>query len=134
VKLDADRVRLRRRPAARPVLGGGARLAGGARRGGRASRLSAEGADDPEDDPSVMVEPPEDSGLPVLFFTEVAEEKAVKNRLHIDLVARREIPDEIDRLESLGASLRNWAESDGTTWAVMLDPEGNEFCVMPPED
>ena len=68
------------------------------------SRLSAEGADDPEDDPSVMVEPPEDSGLPVLFFTEVAEEKAVKNRLHIDLVAEAEIPDEIDRLESLGAS------------------------------
>jgi predicted enzyme related to lactoylglutathione lyase len=98
------------------------------------ARLSAEDADDPEDDPSVMVEPPEDSGLPVLFFTEVAEEKAVKNRLHIDLVAEAEIPEEIDRLESLGASLRNWAENDGTTWAVMLDPEGNEFCVMPPED
>ena len=64
------------------------------------ARLSAEGADDPEDDPSVMVEPPEDSGLPVLFFTEVAEEKAVKNRLHIDLVAEADIPDEIDRLVS----------------------------------
>ena len=37
------------------------------------ARLSAEGVDDPEDDPSVMVEPPEGSGLPVLFFTEVPE-------------------------------------------------------------
>ena len=98
------------------------------------ARLSAEGDDDPDDDPSVMVEPPEDSGLPVLFFTEVPEEKAVKNRLHLDVVAESTIADEIDRLESLGASLRNWAEGDGTTWAVMLDPEGNEFCVMPAED
>jgi predicted enzyme related to lactoylglutathione lyase len=98
------------------------------------ARLSAEGDDDPDDDPSVMVEPPEDSGLPVLFFTEVSEEKAVKNRLHLDVVAESTVADEIDRLESLGASLRNWAEGDGTTWAVMLDPEGNEFCVMPPED
>ena len=98
------------------------------------ARLSAEGVDDPDDDPSVMVEPPEDSGLPVLFFTEVPEEKAVKNRLHLDVVAESTIADEIDRLASLGASLRNWAEGDGTTWAVMLDPEGNEFCVMPSED
>jgi predicted enzyme related to lactoylglutathione lyase len=98
------------------------------------ARLSAEGDDDPDDDPSVMVEPPEDSGLPVLFFTEVPEEKAVKNRLHLDVVAESTIADEIDRLESLGASLRNWAEGDGTTWAVMLDPEGNEFCVMPAEE
>jgi predicted enzyme related to lactoylglutathione lyase len=98
------------------------------------ARLSAEGDDDPDDDPSVMVEPPEDSGLPVLFFTEVPEEKAVKNRLHLDVVAESTIAEEIDRLESLGASLRNWAEGDGTTWAVMLDPEGNEFCVMPHED
>jgi predicted enzyme related to lactoylglutathione lyase len=29
--------------------------------------------------------------------------------------------------------LRNWAEDGGNVWAVMLDPEGNEFCVMPPE-
>ena len=98
------------------------------------TRLSAEGADDPEDDPSVMVEPPEDSGLPVLFFTEVPEEKAVKNRVHLDVAAETSVADEVARLESLGASLRNWAEGDGTTWAVLLDPEGNEFCVVPPED
>jgi hypothetical protein len=98
------------------------------------ARLSAEGADDPEDDPSVMVEPPEDSGLPVLAFNEVTEGKAVKNRLHLDVVAESAIADEVERLETLGASLRNWAEANGTTWAVMLDPEGNEFCVMPPED
>src|SRR5687768_13342849 len=38
-------------------------------------RLAGKGIEDPEDDPSVMVEPPEDEapGLPVLFFTEVGE-------------------------------------------------------------
>jgi predicted enzyme related to lactoylglutathione lyase len=98
------------------------------------ARLSAEGVDDPEDDPSVMVEPPDDSGLPVLFFTEVPEEKAVKNRLHLDVTAESSIAGEVERLEGLGASLRNWAEGGSTTWAVMLDPEGNEFCVMPPDE
>ena len=98
------------------------------------ARLSAEGIDDPEDDPSVMVEPPEDSGLPVLFFTEVPEAKEVKNRVHVDVTADGAIHDEVDRLTELGARLRNWGEGDGTTWAVMLDPEGNEFCVMPPEN
>ena len=50
-------------------------------------RLATKGVYDPEDDPSVMVEPPEDSDLPVLFFTEVPEEKAAKNRVHLDLAA-----------------------------------------------
>jgi predicted enzyme related to lactoylglutathione lyase len=97
------------------------------------ARLSAEGIDDPEDDPSVMVEPPEGSGLPVLFFTEVPEAKEVKNRVHVDVTADGAIHEEVDRLTELGARLRNWGEGDGTTWAVMLDPEGNEFCVMPAE-
>jgi hypothetical protein len=98
------------------------------------ARLSAEGVDDPEDDPSVMVEPPEGSGLPVLFFTEVSEPKLVKNRMHLDVTAAGAIHDEVDRLSDLGARLRNWAEGDGQTWAVMLDPQGNEFCVMPSDD
>ena len=41
----------------------------------------------------------------------------------------------MQRLEALGAHVRNWAEDDGSTWCVMLDPEGNEFCVVTvPED
>ena len=55
---------------------------------------------DPEDDPSVMVEPPEDSDLPTLFFTEVPEDKMVKNRVHLDLVADTAIEDEVERLEA----------------------------------
>jgi hypothetical protein len=95
-------------------------------------RLARKGVYDPEDDPSVMLEPPEDSDLPVIFFTEVSEERVGKNRVHLDLVADRDHEAEIERLESLGAKLRNWVEEDGEIWAVMADPEGNEFCVMAP--
>jgi catechol 2,3-dioxygenase-like lactoylglutathione lyase family enzyme len=97
-------------------------------------RLAQKGITDPEEDPSVMVEPPEDEvGSPVLFFTEVPEPKMGKNRVHLDMVADETVDDEVIRLEGIGATLRNWAEDGGNVWAVMLDPEGNEFCVMPPE-
>jgi catechol 2,3-dioxygenase-like lactoylglutathione lyase family enzyme len=97
-------------------------------------RLATKGIYDPEEDPSVMVEPPEGTDLPTLFFTEVPEDKVVKNRLHLDLAADEDVEQEVDRLEALGASIRNWAEEDGGVWCVMLDPEGNEFCVVSPED
>ena len=35
---------------------------------------------------------------------------------------------------SSAPAIRNWAEGDGGMWCVMLDPEGNEFCVMPPDE
>jgi predicted enzyme related to lactoylglutathione lyase len=96
-------------------------------------RLATKGIYDPEDDPSVMVEPPEGTELPTLFFTQVPEEKAVKNRVHLDLAAADDVEDEVERLEALGATIRNWAEEDGGVWCVMFDPEGNEFCVMSSE-
>lgn len=102
---------------------------------GEIARLAVAGVEGVEDDPSVMVEPPEDdAGLPRLFFTEVPEPKLGKNRVHIDVIADDDLETEVVRLEHLGASIRNWAEESGGMWCVMLDPEGNEFCVMPPED
>ena len=95
-------------------------------------RLARKGVYDPEEDPSIMLEPPEDSDLPAMFFTEVSEERLGKNRVHLDLTAEDDHEAEIERLESLGARLRNWVEEDGEIWAVMQDPEGNEFCVMRP--
>jgi predicted enzyme related to lactoylglutathione lyase len=97
-------------------------------------RLATKGVYDPEDDPSVMVEPPQGSDLPVLFFTEVPEPKVAKNRLHLDITATLPLEEEVERLTELGASVRNWSEEDGGMWCVMLDPEGNEFCVMPSEE
>jgi catechol 2,3-dioxygenase-like lactoylglutathione lyase family enzyme len=97
-------------------------------------RLASKGIYDPEDDPSVMVEPPEGSDVPVLYFTEVPEDKVVKNRVHLDLAADRPLEDEVQRLEGLGAHVRNWVEEDGSMWCVMLDPQGNEFCVVSPDE
>ena len=76
-------------------------------------RLASKGIYDPEDDPSVMVQPPAATDLPVLFFTEVPEEKATKNRVHLDLGADGPLEGEVQRLEELGAHVRNWAEDDG---------------------
>jgi predicted enzyme related to lactoylglutathione lyase len=95
-------------------------------------RLASKGIYDPEEDPSVMVEPPNGTDLPVMFFTEVPEEKMAKNRVHLDLSADGAIEDEVQRLEELGATVRNWAEEGGSMWCVMLDPQGNEFCVVSP--
>lgn len=65
-----------------------------------------------------------------LLFQRVPEAKTGKNRLHLDLhpgEGRRE--EEVAKLEKLGArTLRRVAEQGGE-WAVMADPEGNEFCV-----
>ena len=89
------------------------------------ARLRAMGVDDPEDDPSVLVEPVVGGG-PRLFFTRVPEPKAGKYRVHLDLRAA-DVAAEAERLVGLGA--RVLAEVDG--WVVLADPEGGEFCVQP---
>jgi hypothetical protein len=55
----------------------------------------------------------------------------VKNRVHLDVVPTGTTRDEeVARLLELGATLvDDQRRSDGTGWAVLGDPEGNEFCV-----
>ena len=86
-------------------------------------RLRANGIEDPEDDPTVLVEA--GPGRPRFFFVLVPEPKTVKNRLHFDLRADDPAA-EILRLVGLGA--RVTAEQDALT--VLEDPEGNEFCLL----
>ncbi|EFL34180.1 conserved hypothetical protein [Streptomyces viridochromogenes DSM 40736] len=65
-----------------------------------------------------------------LLFQRVPEAKTVKNRLHLDLhpgEGRRE--EEVARLEKLGARVLRRVAERGGEWALMADPEGNEFCV-----
>jgi predicted enzyme related to lactoylglutathione lyase len=66
-------------------------------------------------------------GGPNIWFTRVPESKTAKNRVHFDLRAPGAVEDEVARLERLGASVLE--RHPGHT--VMLDPEGNEFCVEP---
>ena len=64
----------------------------------------------------------------VLLFQPVHEDKAVKNRLHLDIApVQGSQADEVTRLVGLGASMLD----DGPVLprVVLADPEGNEFCV-----
>jgi predicted enzyme related to lactoylglutathione lyase len=66
-----------------------------------------------------------------LFFQRVPEPKTVKNRLHVCLQPDIRRDTEVDRLVGLGATLHeDHRVPDGTGWAVLRDPEGNEFCVL----
>ncbi len=57
-----------------------------------------------------------------------SREKEGKNRIHLDLRPdNQEV--EIRRLEELGAARVDIGQFD-VPWVVMIDPEGNEFCVL----
>jgi hypothetical protein len=85
---------------------------------------SGETADDP-----VAIDSTE--GYPSIWYSKVPEPKVVKNRVHIDI----DLPDgvEMERLHRLGArTLKEIRDAQGTLkWAIMADPEGNEFCAFP---
>jgi Glyoxalase-like domain len=102
------------------------------------SRLGAEAAfDDRLFDPAGL--------RPPIWFQEVPETKAGKNRLHLDLYPtgrdgalppgrRIEIVEaKVAELVGLGASVERRTRHDDPEdlvyYVVMHDPEGNEFCV-----
>jgi hypothetical protein len=70
--------------------------------------------------------------VPTLVFVSVPEGKTVKNRLHLDI---RPIDGsheaEVERLIGLGARPADIGQGE-IPWAVLADPEGNEFCVLGP--
>jgi hypothetical protein len=77
----------------------------------------------------VLLVPP-DPVRPKLLLQRVAEGKSVKNRMHLDIEVD-DVEAEVQRLETLGARrVDDGAMSEfGSTWQVMVDPEGNELCV-----
>ena len=86
-----------------------------------------------EEADQVVLEPPagspEDGIVPDLLFLRVPEEKAGKNRLHLDLRPQDQAA-EVARLESLGARRVDVGQGRDVKWVVMADPDGNEFCVL----
>jgi predicted enzyme related to lactoylglutathione lyase len=68
-------------------------------------------------------------GAPGWMFLRVPEPKATKNRLHPDL-RTDDLPAEVTRLVALGAAHLADHTEEGTTWATLTDPEGNEFDVV----
>jgi len=82
----------------------------------------------PDDPEALLVSP--DGQLHLLFIAG-PDVKTVKNRIHLDLrPTDRTRDEEVTRLLALGASLvDDRRRPDGTGWAVLADPEDNEFCV-----
>jgi hypothetical protein len=96
--------------------------------------------EDEWDDGAYLFDP--DGVGPKLSFMRVPEGKTAKNRLHLDVQAGggREVPWDVrwprvtaavERLVGAGATVVRQHDLDGRPDHIeMLDPEGNEFCVL----
>lgn len=75
-----------------------------------------------------MVDP--DGEGPRFFFQKVPEPKAGKNRVHLDLtVSQEDLENRVEEVVASGATFVEFGSHPGHRWAVMQDPEGNEFCL-----
>jgi hypothetical protein len=80
------------------------------------------------DDPNEFEIRPSADRLPGLLFVPVPDKKQTKNRLHLDF--RPDDRDaEVERLLRLGATRVDVGQGE-SSWVVLADPEGNEFCVL----
>ena len=70
------------------------------------------------------------TGTPGWMFIQVPEAKTVKNRVHPDLTTDR--PARRGRAPHAASAppTSPTTTEDGTTWATLADPEGNEFDVV----
>ncbi|HZD71473.1 MAG TPA: VOC family protein [Actinomycetes bacterium] len=67
-----------------------------------------------------------------IWLVRVPEPKTVKNRMHVDVNLGPGMG--LEQLERLGAKVLHpfgWVPE--ARWAVLADPEGNEFCAFPPQ-
>ena len=81
------------------------------------------------DEESADIRDPRGVGWRILFLV-VPEGKSVKNRLHLDLRPAVSMAEEKARVTALGAAEFRYVAELGSFWTVMLDPEGNEFCIL----
>jgi hypothetical protein len=68
---------------------------------------------------------------PDLDFLRVPEGKTAKNRIHLDLTVP-DVETAVAEAMRLGATCAADVYA-GERWAVLRDPEGNEFCLLPPD-
>ncbi len=106
----------------------------------RSIGVPEEELDAQRDSADSIVDP--DGAGPRIWFQRVPEPKVVKNRLHLDLKVgggrtvplaerRARVDAEVARLAAHGARALRVLEPAGQDYyaVVLLDPEGNEFCV-----
>ncbi len=79
--------------------------------------------------------PTDGTRFPILFLP-VAEQKAGKNRLHLDLTTTsiEDQQETVAKLVELGARHIDIGQSPDEAHVVLADPEGNEFCVIEPDN
>jgi catechol 2,3-dioxygenase-like lactoylglutathione lyase family enzyme len=102
--------------------------------------LRAQGVPESEFNSASAVEDPDGVG-PRIFFQQVPEPKAGKNRVHLDVDAgggrgtpeeerAKRVDEAVEALIAVGATRVEERSKMGERWVVMRDPEGNEFCVQ----
>jgi predicted enzyme related to lactoylglutathione lyase len=80
-----------------------------------------------------MVPGATDRTFPALMFLQVAEPRAGKNRLHLDLAAAdRALA--VKHAVGLGAAVVDEFDEYGVRWTTLTDPEGNVFDIADPHD
>jgi len=87
-----------------------------------------------ESDGVVSLLPTDDTGFGI-DFAPVPEKKAGRSRLHLDLTTESVEDQEqtVAQLLELGAHHLDIGQVD-VPWVVLADPEGNEFCVIEPDN
>jgi hypothetical protein len=98
----------------------------------------AAGVPESDLDAGSAAEDPEGRG-PRLFFQRVPEPKTTKNRVHLDVdvsagartpaAVAAKVQAEAARAEELGAIIVRTNDDDKDYFVVLVDPEGNEFCL-----
>ncbi|HSR83274.1 MAG TPA: VOC family protein [Streptosporangiaceae bacterium] len=80
----------------------------------------------------VSLRSPSEAG-PFLEFLPSGDQKRVKNRVHLDVAPHKD-EDHAAAVDSLlrSGAVRADVGQGAVSWAVLADPEGNEFCVLSP--
>ena len=95
--------------------------------------LGWEMADDPRD--GIALLPSDDTGFRIRFLP-TKEQKVVKNQMHFDLTSTS-LEDQqrtVARSLGLGARHIDIGQRPEEGHVVLADPEGNEFCVIEPDN
>jgi len=71
-----------------------------------------------------------------ILFEPVPEPKVGRNRLHLDLttISDEDQQESVERLVELGARHIDVGQGPDDRHVVLADPEGNEFCIIEPEN
>ncbi|MFF1376131.1 VOC family protein [Streptomyces sp. NPDC058308] len=87
-----------------------------------------------EDDGSIEIGPPgvgSGGPQPTLVLSPSSEPRTGKLPLHIDVNATdRDQDAELERLLALGAKHADVGQTGEESWHVLVDPGGNEFCLL----